>query len=149
MSMKYMPMQYISLSSLSANQQYKATITDIKLYESLIVNNNKFKKNNLLKIILIKTNLGSQPINLHYHTSQRYDFVIRDCTGKELWQWSTNKSFAQVAEDIILNPTDSKAYSEIVTFPNEFQPGFYTIEGWNAAQELKEIKLSIPITIIP
>ncbi len=145
----HMPVKYINLSSLSANPQYKATMTDEELYESLIINNNKFKKNNLIKIMLIKINLGPLPVTLQYDTSQRYEFIVKNQTGREIWRWSKDKFFTPIAESITLNSGESKVYSVIWNIPKEIESGFYIVEGWNAAKELKQIKFSMPVTIIP
>jgi|GEM_PF-3552390 len=57
-------------------------------------------------------NRGQSPIELHFATSQIYDFLVYDRNGKLLYQWSADKAFAQVAWTMKLLPQEERSYSE-------------------------------------
>ena len=45
-------------------------------------------------IVSIKvTNTSSEAISSYYSSSQKYDFIVSDKDGAEVWRWSHNKMF--------------------------------------------------------
>lgn len=41
-------------------------------------------------------NATSSPISFTFSSSQQYDFLIQDDTGRELWKWSDGRFFAML-----------------------------------------------------
>ena len=54
----------------------------------------------------------SEPITLYYRTTQRYEIVISDAEGKEVWRWSKDKAFGEVVEQVSLQANESLGFNE-------------------------------------
>jgi hypothetical protein len=55
---------------------------------------------------------ASEPITLYYRTTQRFDIVVTDTEGKEVWRWSKDKAFAEVLEEINLEENQTLTFNE-------------------------------------
>ena len=55
----------------------------------------------------------SEPITLYYRTTQRYDIVIIDSEGNEVWRWSKDKEFGQVLEQVSLEANEWLTFDEL------------------------------------
>ena len=97
---------------------------------------------------------AGEPITLYYRTTQRYDIVIADSEGKEVWRWSKDKAFGEVLEEVALEE------NEILTFDetwdqrdNEGQPlpaGNYTVTATSAHCDGNHencVQLSVSVTL--
>lgn len=66
---------------------------------------------------------------MHYGTSQRYDLVIRDQSGKKIWQFSDGKAFLQ-----IVGQSNTASYEIEVPLDQlpgrSIAPGMYTVDAW-------------------
>jgi hypothetical protein len=58
-------------------------------------------------------NRAPASLDLHFSSTQIYDFTVYDRQGKVLWQWSHDKAFGQVAWTMTLGPREEKSYSEM------------------------------------
>jgi len=78
-------------------------------------------------------NRGSQPVRLLFATSQRYDFVVKDDAGNEVWRWSADQLFAQVLAEETLAPGGTLTFGETWDQRDnsgaQVAPGPYVIEG--------------------
>jgi Intracellular proteinase inhibitor len=90
-------------------------------------------------------NRGPHPVTLHFRSDQRYDIVIRDSQGREVWRWSAEQMFAQVLGEEIL-PPGSAALTYGVTLRERLAPGRYTVVGIIPA-EGGPISASLDLTI--
>ncbi len=105
-----------------------------------------------VQLQLVKTNISNRPITLTYNTAQRFDFFVRrGTTGPVVWQWSANRSFAQVVGRVTLLPGQSQiftaAWDQRSNQGNRVQPGLYTVQAENVAQELRNRRISVRIRI--
>ncbi len=48
-----------------------------------------------ISITLTLTNCAENDVNLFYPDSQRYEFIVKDEEGAEVWRWSKDKEFTQ------------------------------------------------------
>lgn len=48
-----------------------------------------------VQFVLHVTNTGDEAVDFTFPTSQRYDFVVRDEAGAEVWRWSEGMMFLQ------------------------------------------------------
>jgi len=48
---------------------------------------------------LVVANGGTEVATLAFGTSQRYDFVVRDESGAEVWRWSADRMFGQAVSE--------------------------------------------------
>jgi hypothetical protein len=55
---------------------------------------------------------AAEPITLHYRTTQRYDIVVTNTEGTEVWRWSKDKAFGEVVEEVSLETNQSITFSE-------------------------------------
>lgn len=112
-----------------------------------------YRRNQPVRITLVKTNVADVPIALRYPTAQRFDFYVRRSTaGRVLWQWSGDRVFAQVVERITLQPEQSQVFRatwDQRTNEGELVgTGVFTVQGENIADELRNQRISLRIRIV-
>ena len=116
---------YGNTMSEERNMSYGISITTDKMNysvgESIIMT---------LKIF----NYTREDIVFHFNTSQRYDFIIEDEVGNEVWRWSEDMMFAQMLGEEILGPTNTEVIYT-AEYRNELSPGYYKMIGVFIAQE--------------
>jgi hypothetical protein len=79
-----------------------------------------------VKIIMKIFNYSEENIVFHFNTSQRYDFIIEDEKGEEIWRWSEDKMFVMVLGGETLGP----AHPELIysaEYAGKVEPGCYKI----------------------
>ena len=79
-------------------------------------------------------NYTGEDIVFHFNTSQRYDFIIEDEEGNEVWRWSKNMMFAQMLGEEILGP-DNPEIIYTAEYMGELSPGYYKVTGIFVAQD--------------
>jgi len=86
-----------------------------------------------LEMTLTLRNAGSQPVQLLFSTSQRYDFLARNDAGEEVWRWSADMVFAQVLGEETLGPGGDLTFQETWDRQDnngvQVAPARYDIEG--------------------
>lgn len=60
-----------------------------------------------VRLVLHATNTTTRPMELTFPTSQRYDFVVANASGEELWRWSDGMAFLQALSSATLAPGES------------------------------------------
>jgi len=79
-------------------------------------------------------NYTKEDIIFHFNTAQRYDFIIEDEEGNEIWRWSQDRMFAMVLGEEILGPTNTE-----ITYTAEYQgnlsSGYYKVTGVLVAKD--------------
>ncbi|MBN2532896.1 MAG: hypothetical protein JXB88_08395 [Spirochaetales bacterium] len=63
-------------------------------------------------------NYSQIPVTFHFRSSQRYDFIIYNSKGREVWRWSADKAFLDVLGELTLNPGESVTYTARIKFVN-------------------------------
>jgi len=85
-----------------------------------------------IKMTLKIFNYTEEDIIFHFNTSQRYDFIIEDQKGNEIWRWSEGRMFAQMLGEEILRPNNPE-----ITYATEYKgklsPGYYKVTGFFVA----------------
>lgn len=79
-------------------------------------------------------NCNEEDVVFHFNTSQRYDFIIEDEEGNEVWRWSKDMMFAMALGEEILRPTNSEVIYK-AEYKGKLSPGYYKITGVFIAQE--------------
>jgi len=64
------------------------------------------------RVLFTVTIAASEPVTLYYHTTQRYDIVITNADGKEVWRWSKDKAFGEVLEQVSLQASQTLSFDE-------------------------------------
>lgn len=55
-----------------------------------------------VRLVLQLTNAGTDPVRIDFTSAQRFDFVVFDAVGAEVWRWGAGRGFAQMlgSEDV-------------------------------------------------
>lgn len=72
-------------------------------------------------------NPTGRPITLEFSSAQRYDFVIEQVGGGEVWRWGADQMFAQMIGEQTVPPTWQVDYSE--RYAGNLTPGTYRARG--------------------
>jgi Intracellular proteinase inhibitor len=81
-----------------------------------------------LRVHVVLTNLGSNPISLDFPTSQRIDIQLLNPAGEVLTRWSENRAFTEEIGNFLVNPREQIVYNETIA-TRELQPGrVYSVE---------------------
>ena len=96
-------------------------------------------------------NTTSMPVTLRFNSGQRYDLVIRDASGQQVYQWSMGKLFTQVVGRLELLKDGEVVYLEEIPLADRggrtFPQGRYTLEAWLTTSEGKVYSASIPFEL--
>ena len=79
-------------------------------------------------------NYTEEDIVFYFNTSQRYDFIIEDEEGNELWNGSKGRIFAQMLVEEILGPNNLEV-TYIGEYTNNLSPGYYKVTGILVAKD--------------
>lgn len=89
-------------------------------------------------------NHAPRTVRLNFATSQRFDVVIEDNKGREIWRWSSGRMFAMVLGEETLGPAKPRLTYE-AQYADNLQPGSYTIK---AVLTDTERRISAVITVL-
>ena len=78
-------------------------------------------------------NYTEEDIVFYFNTSQRYDFIIEDEEGNEVWRWSQDMMFTMALGEKTLGPTNTEVIYT-TEYTNKLIPGYYKIIGVFVAQ---------------
>jgi len=87
---------------------------------------------------------------LSFPSSQKYDFVISDGKGRELYRWSKHHAFTDSPGTTIINPGDKVRFTEtipLVVDREKLPPGQYTLTAILKGHD--EFRKSATLTISP
>ncbi len=87
-----------------------------------------------IKMTLKVFNYTEEDIVFRFNNSQRYDFIIEDEEGNEIWRWSEGRMFAQMLGEEILGPSNSEVIYT-VEYKDRLSPGYYKVTGFFIAQD--------------
>ena len=86
-------------------------------------------------IITLKIfNYTEEDFIFHFNTSQRYDFIIEDEEGNEVWRWSEGKMFAMVLGKEGLGPYNPEVIYT-AEYKDKLSSGYYKVTGVFIAQD--------------
>jgi hypothetical protein len=80
-----------------------------------------------VRLVLHVTNATDDAIDFTFPTSQRYDFVVTDAAGREVWRWSAERAFLQVVTEAQLEPGET--WTMEATWPTGQESGSYLATG--------------------
>ena len=81
-----------------------------------------------VELTLQVVNRGPRPVTLQFRDSQRYDFLIQNAQGQEVWRWSADQMFAQILGHEILSSDVGKLTYRVVARATLVR-GSYTVMG--------------------
>lgn len=98
-----------------------------------------------LHLTLEVVNRSRRMVTLGFRTAQRYDFVIQNAQGQEVWRWSAERMFAQmVGQETLLADGGKLTYHTVVR--ERFVGGVYTVIGIVPAVDVR-MSARLKITI--
>ena len=81
-----------------------------------------------LEVHLQLINRSKKPINLLFNDSRKYDFILRDSSGKKLAQWSDDQPVNQTPGYVIINPCERAEFVGNVSTRDMVAGRTYTLE---------------------
>ena len=88
----------------------------------------------LIKMTLKVFNYTEEDIIFKFNSAQRYDFIIEDEEGDEIWRWSEGRMFAQMLGEEILGPRNP-ALIYTAEYKGKLSLGYYKIIGIFVARD--------------
>jgi hypothetical protein len=79
-------------------------------------------------------NYTEEDVVFYFNTSQRYDFIIEDEEGNEIWRWSEGRMFAMMLGEETLGPLNPAVICA-AEYRNKLSLGYYKITGVFIARE--------------
>ena len=85
------------------------------------------------RLTLTVKNPNKKEVVLKSETSQKYDFLIKDKKGNEIWQWSAGQKFTQMVADVTIAAGGELAFTEKWDYKDKdgkkVVPGKYKVQG--------------------
>lgn len=140
----------LGLSGLTVLEQTMARAEEKNAPESgfgmsVSTDRTSYTAGELIGLKLRVFNRTKEALRLHFRDAQRFDFVLADEKGNEVWRWSAGRMFAQALGEEELGPGQEEVvYS--ATCEEKLSPGTYVITGVLVARN-KPFSGSIPIAI--
>jgi hypothetical protein len=76
-------------------------------------------------------NCSNGPVKVSNPTSQRYEFLVEDRQGREVWRWSQDRVFLQVTgEDEVQSVTHSEVWDQRDNSGQPVAPRVYVVRAW-------------------
>jgi hypothetical protein len=82
-----------------------------------------------LEVHLQLINRSKKPINLLFNDSRKYDFILRDSSGKKLAQWSDDQPVNQTPGYVIINPSERAEFVGNVSTRDMVAGRTYTLDS--------------------
>ena len=79
-------------------------------------------------------NYTEEDIVFQFNSAQRYDFIIKDENGNEIWRWSKDRMFAMMLGEENLGPTTTEI-TYTAEYSDKLSPGYYKVTGILVAQD--------------
>ena len=101
---------------------------------SIMIDKMSYSVGELITMTLNVFNYTEEEITFHFNTSQRYDFIIEDEKGNEIWRWSQDMMFAMVLGEVTLG-SNSPEVTYTAKFKDKLSPGYYKVTGILVAED--------------
>lgn len=79
-------------------------------------------------------NYTEEDVVFHFNTSQRYDFIIEDKEGNEVWHWSKDRMFSMMIGEEVLG-LDNPEIIYTAEYKGKLNPGYYKVTGILVVQD--------------
>lgn len=96
-----------------------------------------------LEVHLMLINRSRKSVNLAFNDSRKYDFVLRDSTGKKLAQWSDDQPVTQTPSYVIINPSERAEFVGNISTRDMSAGRSYTIEGFVVGYDKMRMSLQV------
>ena len=92
---------------------------------------------------LLLINRSRKPVNLIFSDSRKYDFILRDASGKKLVQWSEDQPVTQTQSYVIINPSERAEFVGNISTRDMSAGRLYTLEAMVVGYEKMRLALQI------
>ena len=116
---------YGNTTSEETNMNYGISMTTDKMNYSV---------GEPIKMMFKVFNYTEENVVFHFNGSQRYDFIIEDEEGNEIWCWSKDMMFAMVLDEETLGP-DNLEGIYTAEYKDRLSPGYYKVTGIFVARD--------------
>jgi Intracellular proteinase inhibitor len=99
-----------------------------------------------LEVHLQLINRSKKPANLLFNDSRKYDFILRDVSGKKLAQWSDDQPVNQTPGYVIINPGERAEFVGSVSTRDMVAGRTYTLETLVVGYEKMRLVLQLTPT---
>jgi Intracellular proteinase inhibitor len=99
-----------------------------------------------LEVHLVLINRSKKPANLMFNDSRKYDFILRDVSGKKLAQWSDDQPVNQTPGYVIVNPGERAEFVGNVSTRDMVAGRTYTLETLVVGYEKMRLVLQLTPT---
>src|SRR6516164_3294895 len=82
-----------------------------------------------LEAHLLLINRSRKPVNFIFSDSRKYDFILRDASGKKLLQWSDDQPLTQAESYVIINPGERAEFVGNISTRDMSAGQLYTLEA--------------------
>ncbi|HEY3375552.1 MAG TPA: BsuPI-related putative proteinase inhibitor [Candidatus Aquicultor sp.] len=124
-------------------------VADIKV--SAKISSENVRPGQRLKVTLNVLNTASQVRELTFNTGQKYDLLIKEKEGRNVWRWSAGKMFSQMIETVRLGPGKSVSYEAewpgTGSLERPLKPGTYTVTANITANDLRDKELTFKLSV--
>lgn len=87
-----------------------------------------YRQGEPIALTLQVVNRSPHSVTLQFPTAQRYDVLVQDAQGREVWRWSADRMVAQVVGKETLRP-GGRPFTYRVTVREYLPTGRYSIIG--------------------
>ncbi|MCH8065750.1 MAG: hypothetical protein IIC90_07990 [Chloroflexi bacterium] len=88
-----------------------------------------------LPMALLIKNASDRQVERTYSSGQRFDFIVSDVTGTEVWRWSHGMAFTAAIAEVTFEPGETVTYIEIwnqqTNSGEQVEPGTYELHAYD------------------
>jgi hypothetical protein len=100
-----------------------------------------------LEVHLVLINRTKKPVNLQFSDSRKYDFILRDMSGKKLAQWSDDQPVNQNPGYVIVDPGERVEFVGNVSTRDMVAGRTYALEALVVGYD--KMRQTVQLTPIP
>ncbi|ACL69276.1 BsuPI-related putative proteinase inhibitor [Halothermothrix orenii] len=94
----------------------------------LIVGKQVYSRNQSIRVYILLENEGKHREVLQFTSGKKYDVYVKDKFDRIVQKWSDNKMFAQIMQELVLEPEESVLYELKLKFRG-LSEGTYYLQG--------------------
>ncbi len=114
---------------------------------SLRTDKGSYRAGEPVALTLTVANNGGYALTLSFTSGQRYDFLVRNESGSEVWRWSADKVFAEALGEEKLEAGANLTYEEIWdqkdALGQQVAAGHYNLTGFVATCRFTQADLTV------
>ncbi|MFD2216335.1 BsuPI-related putative proteinase inhibitor [Metabacillus endolithicus] len=134
---------FLTGCSLEDRSEAESIVPETEVKEvkngELDLNVSIFSEKQTIKFIITLMNNTNEMKKIEFPTSQKYEIVIKNKKGEEVYRYSKGKMFTQAIETALIKSGESMEWEEIWEY-STLSPGVYTAEITILAPDTVKLK---------